>query len=133
MSSISSAPSSPSPFSRSKGILGNKNWQQKPKTTAATPTAKRANTPPTSSLISSLFPSAANKRRMTAGAPPAPVSIANISPQKPNKGAKENKDSKAAAASNQIEDEPFMEEIKKKSRLLDAELANFKAENEVCG
>lgn len=55
----------------------------------------------------------------------------NPSPQKP-KGLKDAKPGNAAssAANSQIEDEPFLEEIKKKSRMLDAELANFKAENE---
>lgn len=61
--------------------------------------------------------------------PTAPSAPAVASPAK---GKSSGKDSKLGSSNNQIEDEPFLEEIKKKSRLLDAELANFKAENEVC-
>jgi predicted nucleic acid-binding Zn-ribbon protein len=67
--------------------------------------------------------------------PPAfvgPASVSSSSPPK-SKVAKDAKSSSAGSGANhqsQIEDEPFLEEIKKKSRMLDAELANFKAENE---
>ena len=55
--------------------------------------------------------------------------VNNSSPPKA-KMAKDSKSSSTSSGASQIEDEPFLEEIKKKSRMLDAELANFKAENE---
>lgn len=62
---------------------------------------------------------------------PATTPASTASPAKGKSSGKDNKSS-TSSSNTQIDDEPFLEEIKKKSRLLDQELANFKAENEVC-
>src|SRR5271163_1347557 len=65
--------------------------------------------------------------------PPAVAGLTASSSPPKSKMTKDSKSGSASSGANsqsQIEDEPFLEEIKKKSRMLDAELANFKAENE---